>query len=80
MIKKHKNKIDIVFSHTCPKKYIPVEALLKGLNQATVDGTTEEWFDKIEDSLDYKAWYCGHWHIDKRIDKMHFLFHSVEDL
>ena len=26
----------------------------------------------------YKAWYCGHWHINKRIDKMHFLFHGFE--
>ena len=30
--------------------------------------------------LDYTAWFCGHWHIDKRIDKMHFLMHSVEAL
>lgn len=22
--------------------------------------------------------FCGHWHIDKRIDKMHFLFKSIE--
>ena len=31
----------------------------------------------IEDKLDYKKWYCGHWHINKRIDKMEFLFHDV---
>ncbi len=22
--------------------------------------------------------YCGHWHINKRIDKMEFLFHDVQ--
>ena len=73
-------KVDVIFSHTCPKKYIPHEALLKGLNQATVDGSMEEWLDKIEETIKYDAWYCGHWHIDKRIDKMHFLFNSVKSL
>jgi len=34
----------------------------------------------IEDKLEYEAWYLGHWHTDKRIDKMHFLFHGVEVL
>ena len=38
----------------------------------------EEWLDKIEETIEYKAWYCGHWHINKRIDKMHFLFHNFE--
>ena len=32
------------------------------------------------DMLDYKAWYLGHWHINKRIDRMHFLMHDVEVL
>jgi 3-oxoacid CoA-transferase subunit A len=30
--------------------------------------------------LQYKAWYCGHWHTDKRIDRMHFLFRSWESI
>ena len=36
--------------------------------------------DTIEEMLDYKAWYLGHWHINKRIDKLHFLMHDVEML
>lgn len=70
-------KVDAVFSHTCPYKYRPVEAMLPNLDQKTVDTTTEEWLDQIEEKLDYKRWYCGHWHINKRIDKMKFLFHDV---
>ena len=48
------------------------------IDQSTVDDSTERWLDKIEDAIDYKALFCGHWHVDKRIDKMHFLFHSFE--
>ena len=35
---------------------------------------------RIEEMLNYKAWYLGHWHINKRIDRLHFLMHDVEVL
>ena len=70
--------VDVILSHTCPFKYKPVEAFLPGVDQSTVDTSTEKWLDEIEESTDYLAWYCGHWHIKKRIDKIHFLFHNFE--
>lgn len=51
---------------------------MPGIDQSEVDSSTEEWLDTIEESVDYKAWFCGHWHIDKRIDKMHFLYDEFE--
>lgn len=71
-------KIDAVLTHTCPARYIPTEAFIPGLDQSTVDNSTELWLDSIAERLDYTSWYCGHWHIDKRIDRMHFLYHSTE--
>lgn len=71
-------QIDTVLTHTCPFRYIPQEAFLGGIDQSTVDNNTELWLDTIVEKLDYQSWYCGHWHIEKRIDKMHFLFQSVE--
>ena len=76
----HYNDVDIVFSHTCPAKYKPTECFLSGIDQESVDDSTEQWLDKIEERLDYQAWYVGHWHTNKRIDKMHFLYHEVETL
>lgn len=70
-------QIDIVLSHTCPTKHIPTEAFLSGIDQSTVDNSTEEWLDMLEDKLDYKLWLCGHWHINKRADKLYFLYKSV---
>ena len=43
-----------------------------------VDDSTEHWLDEIEEQLAYDAWMCGHWHVNKRIDKLHFLFHDFE--
>lgn len=73
-------KVDVVLSHTCPTKYVPFEKFLPFIDQHTVDRSTEEWLDSIEDRLEYGAWYCGHWHINKMVDRMHFLFDSLEHL
>ena len=70
------NEIDIILSHTCPRKYEPIEAFLPFIDQSTVDTSTEDWLDSIEEKVNYQAWYCGHWHIEKDIDRMHFLFKS----
>ena len=75
-----KHQIDIILSHTCPFKYEPREAFLPMIDQSSVDDSTERWLDKIEKTANYKAWLCGHWHIDKRIDKLRFLFADVVSL
>lgn len=72
------NRIDVILSHTCPAKYTPLEAFLPGLDQSRVDRSTEQWLDRIEAGTDYLAWFCGHWHINKRIDRIHFLAHAFE--
>lgn len=71
-------KVDVVLSHTCPYRYEPHEAFLPFIDQSSVDDSTERWLDNIEEKLTYAHWFCGHWHIEKHIDKMHFLFHNVE--
>lgn len=70
-------RIDCVLSHTTPVKYEPVEWFLSGINQSTVDKSTELWLDTIENKLDYKKWYCGHYHGEKKIDKVEFMFNST---
>lgn len=87
-IKKHVEKrledngkrIDIVLSHTCPLKYEPTEVFLPFIKQTDVDKSTEIWLDTIEDSLIYDKWYCGHYHTEKQIDKIVFLYRSILQL
>lgn len=72
--------IDCMLTHTCPKRYIPLECFLPGIDSSDVDQTTELFFDDIEEKLRYKRWYCGHFHTNKRIDRMTFLYDDIIEL
>ena len=72
-------KADVVLSHTAPLKYEPVEVFMSGVNQSSVDKSTEVWLDSIEDRLSYEKWYCGHYHTEKKIDKLEIMFESFDE-
>lgn len=74
------NKIDIILSHTCPYKYIPREMFLSGIDQSKVDNSMEYYLDEIEENNKYKLWYCGHYHTDKKIDNIIFMFNDIDEL
>lgn len=72
-------EIDAVLSHTVPLKYEPVEVFLSCIDQSKVDKSTEEWLDGIEDRLEYRRWYAGHYHTEKTIDKLTLMFESIKE-
>lgn len=73
-------QVDLILSHTCPARYIPQEALLPGLDQSRADRSTENWLDTLAARTAYRRWYCGHWHINKAVDRVQFLYHDVRPL
>lgn len=77
VLEKNKWQIDTVLTHTCPLKYEPREAFFSNIDQNQVDKSTEIWLDKIENRLTYQRWFCGHYHIDKKIDKLRFIFKDI---
>lgn len=70
--------VDIMLTHTAPLKYEPREWFIDGLEQDRIDKSTEEWLDTIEDRLNYKKWYCGHYHGNKKLDKIQFMYGDIE--
>lgn len=70
--------IDIILTHTCPYKYEPREVFMQGLDQSKVNKTMEHFLDVIEEKVDYDKWYCGHYHTEKQIDKIEFMFGRIK--
>lgn len=73
----HGNKEDIILAHTCPYDQRPVECFLSGVNENNVDTTMEHFLQEIVDTAEYTAFYCGHWHTDKKDGKLRILFRDV---
>jgi 3-oxoacid CoA-transferase subunit A len=71
-------KVDVVLSHTVPLKYEPTEVFLPGVDQSRVDKSTEEWLGKIEERLEYRRWYCGHYHTEKEMGRVRMMFEETE--
>lgn len=79
IIDKVKGKhFNIVLTHTCPYKYEPKEVFIQGLDQSKVDKTMEKFLDKIEENITYDKWYCGHYHTEKQINKLEFMYRSIK--
>jgi len=73
----HAFEPDFVLSHTCPFRYIPRDMFLPMVDQSTVDDTMEHWMDIVEDEVPYQKWYCGHWHTDRTVDQMRYMYHDI---
>lgn len=73
---------DFVFSHTCPKKYQPVDKFLSFIDQSTVDTSMETWMEAISKKIEVNyAWLWGHFHTD-RIEAPHaeMYYRDIEEL
>ncbi len=42
-----------------------------------IDRSTEVWLGELEKKLDYEVWFCGHYHVDKQIDKLRIMFNDI---
>ncbi|MBQ2958005.1 MAG: metallophosphoesterase [Clostridia bacterium] len=69
-------QVDYMLTHTCPLRYEPTEVFIPGLDQSTVDKSTEEWLGQIEQKLTYEKWFCGHFHTEKKIDRLEFMYNN----
>ena len=71
------NQVDVIMSHTCPYKYVPTEMFLPSVDQSKVDTKMEKFLDEIEGITEYTQWFCGHYHTNKTIDKITFLYDDI---
>ncbi len=58
----------------------PRRAKPKNLFKPDIDRSTEIWLGELEKKLEYEIWFCGHYHCDKRIDKIEMLCHDIRPL
>lgn len=65
-LKLNNNKVDYIISHNCSTETLRVISNLWGFNPKPKDNLNE-YFDVIENEVEYKHWYFGHFHEDMMI-------------
>lgn len=81
-LRKHDFKVDFVLSHTCSNRMLEAAIGCKGLPGVPIltDELTD-YFESLEDALDYERWFFGHHHQDADLDGKHtVLYQSIVDL
>jgi 3-oxoacid CoA-transferase subunit A len=58
----------------------PNKARVKKQFKPDIDRSTEEWLGNLERRTQYDIWFCGHYHIDKQIDKICMLYQKIRPL
>ena len=71
-IDEHKGKCDIVVTHCAPSK------VQKAIDPYYEDDPVTKYLQFVDDCLDYKDWYFGHYHMNEDIDsKHHCLYENI---
>ena len=65
MVKEFNNKVDFVFTHTCPDKFKPTDLFLGFIDQSKVDNSMENFLEDISYDMGWKIWCFGHFHADR---------------
>lgn len=64
-------QVDYVITHTCSTSMLPAALWPSdGWEDPDHDCLTD-FLDELEQKLEYKRWYCGHFHCDKNMDERH---------
>jgi len=74
-------KVDFVFTHTCPICWEPYDLFLNGIDQSKVDKTMELFLEEVGQCFEWKIWAFGHYHAD-RLERPYVeqFFKDTEDI
>ena len=72
--------LDVVLSHTVPIEAEPVWAFIPGLDQSSVDKSTEKWLQDIYDKLEFSEWYAGHYHVESQEGGIRIMYEDYEEI
>lgn len=75
-LNKHNNTVDYVLTHTSPSRFVH-----QMIDYADATDPTHKMLDTIEETITFKHWFYGHWHIDMQFDdKFTCLYNSIINL
>lgn len=73
----HGNQVDYVLTHTCPLDVLPEIRLRVNTWDEYANHSVEKNLQAINNTIQYKDWYFGHWHMDFDYNQYHAMYNRV---
>jgi len=79
---KHNNGVDYILTHTCSSDafHLMKEHHTMFHKEVEEERQIREYFKEIENNVDYKHWYCGHFHVSGTYNKTTFLDGNIKKI
>ena len=77
-LREHDFKVDYVITHCAPSSV--QREIEENLLLHYADNYFTDWLDELiaRYGLQFRKWYCGHYHTEKIIDRIIFIFESIK--
>lgn len=74
--------VDYIITHTCSVSQFTKMAQRHNMIHKIDESETplREYFEIIDKSVAYDKWFCGHFHVREKIDKIQFLYGDIVEL
>ena len=78
----HDNKVDYVITHTCAGKDFDEMSQVHDMDHKVADPENQlrGYFNVVQDSIEYKNWFCGHFHVNWEVNDTMFLYETIVEL
>lgn len=76
------NKVDYIITHDVPAKI----NLMLGYNEQSMKAYDNKYVNlssflqNVYETVEFSNWFAGHYHIDKKVDKIQILYHLIGEL
>lgn len=69
-------RVDYVITHACSTRQLPRALYPDPSFRRPVPDRLTGYLDGLEDRLDFRRWYCGHYHVDRDLDDRHTVLYD----
>lgn len=67
-----------ILTHTSPYRFTPLEWLPPQIDKSTLDLSQELFLDDVYTKVNnFDKWFVGHWHGEKQLGRIQFLYKSI---
>ena len=77
-LESHNNTIDYILTHAAPFSILPTMFNVK--KESLYNSTTETFLDTLYQTVNFKHWYFGHYHVDKDFENFSCLYNRIVPL